>query len=62
MTDEGALRNATLILDKMQLEGVEKDLYTISRNNNYRISVTVGADAITASLVDWKDENIEVEF
>ena len=61
-TNEGAPRRGTLVIDRLNREGVETDVLEIARNNIYEIIVTVGTNAITAEVNDWSDEDITSEL
>lgn len=62
VTSEGAVRKGELVVDRFLCEGVETDIDLISRNNIYRVIVTVGANEITGHVLDWESEYIETEF
>lgn len=61
-TSEGALRREDIIIDRFQLNGVEKDVDIIGRNNIYKVIATVGSNSITSEIVDWNNCDIGIEL
>ncbi len=60
----GETREITLVLDEMDLAGVQTPLQNIERNSIYRVLLTVTEKDIlsTAFVLDWRDEDLEIEF
>ena len=62
-TSEGAERSGSFVLSTARNEERgEETVNVVRRNNIYRVTATVTANAITAEVQNWEDENISTEF
>jgi hypothetical protein len=62
-TPEGATRSGSLtIFSALDADRVEHPVDIVRRNNIYRVTVTIGANGMTAEVSDWVDQNITTEF
>ena len=59
--DEGT-KNGEIVLNQAWKNGVLEDITTVGRNNNFRVTATIGVNGITGIVQEWNDENITQQF
>lgn len=63
LTEDGAPRRGTLEMVKAKdKNGVEHSVDNVLRNHIYKVTATIGANEITATINDWTDKDLTTEF